>query len=136
MVEASERRCAILSEGAFANVTAKTTRGVIRYSSTPTVAVIDSTNARRTIGYVIAAARPGWPTSRLSRSRWAARRTLRRSKTTVGIGASAAVASLADWIDLRGNLLLANDRYGGLALAADCRWVLSPEPGLWVRRRA
>ena len=56
-------------------------------------------------------------------------------ETTVGIAASAAVASLADWIDLDGNLLLANDPYEGLALAGDCRWVLSTEPGLGVRRR-
>ncbi len=56
-------------------------------------------------------------------------------ETTVGIAASAAVASLADWIDLDGNLLLANDPYEGLTLADDCRWVLSTEPGLGVRLR-
>ena len=56
-------------------------------------------------------------------------------ETTVGIAASAAVASLADWIDLDGNLLLANDPYDGLTLAADCRWVLSTRPGLGVWRR-
>jgi L-alanine-DL-glutamate epimerase-like enolase superfamily enzyme len=57
-------------------------------------------------------------------------------ETTVGIAASAAVASLADWIDLDGNLLLANDPYEGLTLTDDCRWILSTEPGLGVRRRA
>jgi L-alanine-DL-glutamate epimerase-like enolase superfamily enzyme len=56
-------------------------------------------------------------------------------ETTVGIAASAAVASLADWIDLDGNLLLADDPYEGLVLDAACRWHLSPEPGLGVRRR-
>jgi L-alanine-DL-glutamate epimerase-like enolase superfamily enzyme len=57
-------------------------------------------------------------------------------ETTVGIAASAAVASLADWIDLDGNLLLAEDPYTGLELGSDCRWRLSPEPGLGVRPRA
>ncbi len=56
-------------------------------------------------------------------------------ETTVGIAASAAVASLADWADLDGNLLLANDPYAGLELGADCRWILSPKPGLGVHRR-
>ena len=56
-------------------------------------------------------------------------------ETTVGIAASAAVASLADWIDLDGNLLLADDPYEGLALGEDCRWQLAPEPGLGVHRR-
>ena len=57
-------------------------------------------------------------------------------ETTVGIAASAAVASLADWVDLDGNLLLAADPYTGLELGDDCRWRLSPEPGLGVRPRA
>ncbi len=56
-------------------------------------------------------------------------------ETTVGIAASAAVASLADWIDLDGNLLLAADPYEGLDLGDDCRWHLSAAPGLGVRRR-
>ena len=54
-------------------------------------------------------------------------------ETTVGIAASAAVASLADWVDLDGNLLLAADPYEGLELGSDCRWRLSSEPGLGVR---
>lgn len=57
-------------------------------------------------------------------------------ETTVGIAASAAVASLADWIDLDGNLLLVSDPYEGLTLDDDCRWRLSPDPGLGVRPRA
>lgn len=57
-------------------------------------------------------------------------------ETTVGIAASAAVASLADWVDLDGNLLLAEDPYTGLELGEDCRWRLSAEPGLGVRKRA
>jgi L-alanine-DL-glutamate epimerase-like enolase superfamily enzyme len=56
-------------------------------------------------------------------------------ETTVGIAASAAVASLADWVDLDGNLLLADDPYEGLELGSDCRWRLSNEPGLGVRPR-
>lgn len=57
-------------------------------------------------------------------------------ETSVGIAASAAVASLADWVDLDGNLLLAADPFEGLELADDSRWRLSSEPGLGVRRRA
>jgi uncharacterized NAD-dependent epimerase/dehydratase family protein len=53
--EASGRRFVILAEGAFGDVSSKTARGVIRYSSTPTVAVIDSTRAGRTVGEVIGA---------------------------------------------------------------------------------
>ena len=56
-------------------------------------------------------------------------------ETSVGIAASAAVASLADWVDLDGNLLLAADPFEGLELDDDCRWRLPAEPGLGVRRR-
>jgi L-alanine-DL-glutamate epimerase-like enolase superfamily enzyme len=79
----------------------------------------------------------------------AARRMLQRARdlgfrtflgcmeeTSVGIAASAAVASLADWVDLDGCLLLADDPFEGLALDEACRWRLTAEPGLGVRRRA
>ncbi|MFL5777534.1 MAG: dipeptide epimerase [Chloroflexota bacterium] len=56
-------------------------------------------------------------------------------ETSVGIAASAAVASLAEWVDLDGNLLLEADPFEGLVLDGDSRWLLSPEPGLGVRRR-
>lgn len=56
-------------------------------------------------------------------------------ETSVGIAASAAVASLADWVDLDGNLLLADDPFDGLELAEDCRWQLATAPGLGLRRR-
>jgi L-alanine-DL-glutamate epimerase-like enolase superfamily enzyme len=56
-------------------------------------------------------------------------------ETSVAIAASAAVASLADWVDLDGNLLLADDPFTGLELDADCRWQLAAEPGLGVQRR-
>jgi len=55
-------------------------------------------------------------------------------ETSVGIAAAASVASLAEWIDLDGNLLLADDPYEGLELGDDCRWRLGEEPGLGVRR--
>ena len=55
-------------------------------------------------------------------------------ETSVGIGASAAVASLADWVDLDGCLLLANDPFTGLDLGDDCRWVLGAAPGLGLTR--
>jgi L-alanine-DL-glutamate epimerase-like enolase superfamily enzyme len=57
-------------------------------------------------------------------------------ETSVVIAASAAVASLADWVDLDGNLLLADDPFEGLELGDDCRWRLAGEAGLGVRRRA
>jgi L-alanine-DL-glutamate epimerase-like enolase superfamily enzyme len=56
-------------------------------------------------------------------------------ETSVTIAASAAVASLAEWVDLDGNLLLADDPFEGLELAGDCRWTLPDAPGLGVRRR-
>jgi L-alanine-DL-glutamate epimerase-like enolase superfamily enzyme len=57
-------------------------------------------------------------------------------ETSVAIAASAAVASLADWVDLDGSLLLATDPFEGLELGADHRWRLGDAPGLGVRRRA
>jgi L-alanine-DL-glutamate epimerase-like enolase superfamily enzyme len=57
-------------------------------------------------------------------------------ETSVAIAASAAVASLADWVDLDGSLLLAADPFEGLELDETCRWRPSGAPGLGVRRRA
>ena len=56
-------------------------------------------------------------------------------ETSVGIAASAVVASLADWVDLDGNLLLADDPFTGLTLDDDCRWHASGSPGLGIERR-
>jgi L-alanine-DL-glutamate epimerase-like enolase superfamily enzyme len=56
-------------------------------------------------------------------------------ETSVGIAASAVVASLADWVDLDGSLLLADDPFMGLELGPDKRWILSDRPGLGVARR-
>ncbi|HET7727782.1 MAG TPA: dipeptide epimerase [Candidatus Limnocylindrales bacterium] len=55
-------------------------------------------------------------------------------ETSVGIAASAAVASLAEWVDLDGNLLLADDPYAGLTLGEDKRWALADAPGLGIHR--
>jgi len=57
-------------------------------------------------------------------------------ETSVGIAGSAAAASLADWVDLDGCLLLADDPFEGLELGADHRWRLTDAPGLGVGRRA
>jgi L-alanine-DL-glutamate epimerase-like enolase superfamily enzyme len=57
-------------------------------------------------------------------------------ETSVGIAASVAVASLAEWVDLDGNLLLAADPFEGLHLGPDKRWRPSDSPGLGLRRRA
>jgi len=56
-------------------------------------------------------------------------------ETSVGIAGSAVVASLAEWVDLDGCLLLADDPFEGLELDADHRWRLTEKPGLAVRRR-
>jgi L-alanine-DL-glutamate epimerase-like enolase superfamily enzyme len=56
-------------------------------------------------------------------------------ETSVGIAASAVVASLADWVDLDGCLLLADDPFTGLELDAEQRWILAPRPGLGLTRR-
>ncbi|MFL5717491.1 MAG: dipeptide epimerase [Chloroflexota bacterium] len=57
-------------------------------------------------------------------------------ETSVGIGGSAVVASLADWVDLDGCLLLADDPFDGLELDPDHRWILSRRPGLGLVRTA
>jgi L-Ala-D/L-Glu epimerase / N-acetyl-D-glutamate racemase len=56
-------------------------------------------------------------------------------ETSVGIAASAAVASLAEWVDLDGNLLLADDPFAGLELGDDHCWRLTDVPGLGISRR-
>lgn len=57
-------------------------------------------------------------------------------ETSVGIAGSAVVASLADWVDLDGCLLLADEPFEGLVLGDDCRWQLTSAPGLGVAPRA
>ena len=56
-------------------------------------------------------------------------------ETSVAIAASAAVASLADWADLDGSLLLADEPFTGFELGDDHRWQLTDAPGLGVERR-
>lgn len=56
-------------------------------------------------------------------------------ETSVAIAGSAVVASLAEWIDLDGSLLLADDPFEGLELDPGHRWVLGPKPGLGLSRR-
>jgi L-Ala-D/L-Glu epimerase / N-acetyl-D-glutamate racemase len=51
-------------------------------------------------------------------------------ETSIAIAASASVAALADWVDLDGCLLLAEDPARGLELGADKRWRSSGLPGL------
>jgi L-alanine-DL-glutamate epimerase-like enolase superfamily enzyme len=57
-------------------------------------------------------------------------------ETSVGIAGSAVVASLADWVDLDGNLLLADDPFEGLHLGPDKVWRLADGPGLGLVRKA
>lgn len=56
-------------------------------------------------------------------------------ETSVVIAASAACASLVEWADLDGCLLLADDPFEGLELGPDHRWQLGNRPGLGVARR-
>ncbi len=56
-------------------------------------------------------------------------------ETSVGIAASVVVASLAEWVDLDGNLLLADDPFEGLELGPDKRWHLADRPGLGLTRK-
>ncbi len=57
-------------------------------------------------------------------------------ETSIGIAASAVVSPLAEWVDLDGCLLLADDPVTGLTLDADKRWRLSAKPGLGLELRA
>jgi L-alanine-DL-glutamate epimerase-like enolase superfamily enzyme len=57
-------------------------------------------------------------------------------ETSVVIAASTAVASLAEWVDLDGSLLLADDPFEGLAIDADKRWRLADRAGLGLVRRS
>jgi L-alanine-DL-glutamate epimerase-like enolase superfamily enzyme len=57
-------------------------------------------------------------------------------ETSVGIAAAAAIASEVDWLDLDGNLLLADDPFAGLELDDACRWRLPARAGLGVERRS
>lgn len=51
-------------------------------------------------------------------------------ETSVGIAAAAAVAPLADWVDLDGCLLLGEDPASGLELRPDKRWRMTGTAGL------
>jgi L-Ala-D/L-Glu epimerase len=53
-------------------------------------------------------------------------------ETSICIAASAVVAPLAEWVDLDGCLLLAEDPVTGLELEPDKRWRLADAPGLGV----
>ena len=57
-------------------------------------------------------------------------------ETSIGITATAAVSPLAEWVDLDGCLLLADDPVAGLDIGPDKRWRLSNRPGLGLQLRA
>jgi len=52
-------------------------------------------------------------------------------ETSVGISAGAAVASLFDYADLDGTLLISNDPFRGVEVVKD-RLILNDKPGLGV----
>lgn len=57
-------------------------------------------------------------------------------ETSIGIAASVVVAPLAEWVDLDGCLLLADDPVEGLELRPDKRWRLRDAPGLGLGLRS
>ncbi len=57
-------------------------------------------------------------------------------ETSIGIAASAAVAPLAEWLDLDGCLLLADDPVTGLELDPGKHWRLADRPGLGLEVRS
>jgi L-alanine-DL-glutamate epimerase-like enolase superfamily enzyme len=57
-------------------------------------------------------------------------------ETSIGIAASAVVSPLAEWADLDGCLLLADDPATGLEIGPDKRWRLADRPGLGLDLRA
>jgi len=56
-------------------------------------------------------------------------------ETSVAIAASVAIAPLAEWVDLDGCLLLADDPVDGLELGPDKRWRPAAAPGLGLTLR-
>lgn len=56
-------------------------------------------------------------------------------ESSIGVTAAAHLAPLADWIDLDGNLYLANDDYSGLKFGADGELIMPNLPGIGVLRR-
>ncbi|MER3417985.1 MAG: dipeptide epimerase [Chloroflexota bacterium] len=80
---------------------------------------------------------PGPARAMLARARELGFRTFLgcMEETSIVIAASAAVASLAEWVDLDGCLLLAEDPIEGLELGSDGRWRIGEGPGLGLRRR-
>ncbi|HUG47965.1 MAG TPA: dipeptide epimerase [Candidatus Limnocylindria bacterium] len=56
-------------------------------------------------------------------------------ETSVGVRAALAVGGLAEWLDLDGNLLLADDPFAGLELGEDCHWRQPAGVGLGLTRR-
>lgn len=57
-------------------------------------------------------------------------------ETSIVIAASAAVSPLAEWVDLDGCLLLADDPVDGLEIGPDKVWRLPERPGLGLELRA
>lgn len=55
------------------------------------------------------------------------------TETSCAVSAAAQLAPLADWVDLDGNLLIANDLFDGMKIV-DGRVTLSQHPGIGVRK--
>ena len=56
------------------------------------------------------------------------------TETSCGVSAAAQLAPLADWVDLDGNLLIANDLFEGMKIV-DGRVKLMSSPGIGIRRQ-
>ena len=54
------------------------------------------------------------------------------TETSCGISAAAQLSPMADWADLDGNLLIANDRFDGVRIV-DGKIMLNDRPGIGVK---
>lgn len=54
------------------------------------------------------------------------------TETSCGISAAAQLAPMADWADLDGNLLIANDCFDGVRIVDGKVWIPRERPGIGV----
>ena len=57
------------------------------------------------------------------------------TETSCAVSAAAQLAPMAEWVDLDGNLLIANDLFDGMTIAPDGRVTLTPLPGIGITPR-
>ncbi|MBD5247564.1 MAG: dipeptide epimerase [Barnesiella sp.] len=57
------------------------------------------------------------------------------TETSCAVSAAAQLAPMAEWVDLDGNLLIANDLFDGMTIAPDGRVTLTPTPGIGISKK-